>query len=287
MSKLRLIAFAFFLNLLVSLSVPAQTVNLEDVYEKGNKLSYRGYEVTRSLNERTEVSSVTIRKGGRVLRRFDEGGPSLDFTNIALFSLLGGEAKQLIINQHSGGAHCCTSLWIYDLAGPALKQLYDSDRYDVGFSPVVVDIDRDGIYEFTQTVMAFDYFDDMAYAESPFSQVGFRYDKSAGRYVPATGRAHSDYLLRDVGQHIDEVKKLNGSLTSTRRGDAGGGYVGTVLQVVLQYVYAGREQEGWAFYDREYRLDDKARMKMKVKGVLRKSAVYNSIYRRANRRGAS
>lgn len=287
MSKLRLIPIALFLNLLISTFVPAQTVKLEDVYEKGNRLSYRGYEVTRSLNERTQVSSVTIKKGGRILKRFNDGGPSLDFTNIALFALLGGDAKQLIINQHSGGAHCCTSLWIYDLAGPALKQLYDSTIYDVGFIPGVIDIDHDGTYEFTQTVMAFDYFDDMAHAESPFPQIAFKYDKSAGRYVPATGRAITDHLLSEVGKDIDEVKKLNRGLTSTRRGDVGGGYVGAVLQVALQYIYTGREQEGWAFYDREYRLDDKARMKMKVKSVLRKSAVYNSIYRGANRRGAS
>jgi hypothetical protein len=63
--------------------------------------------------------------------------------------------------------------------------------------------------------------------------------------------------------------------------------VGAVLQVALQYIYMGREPEGWDFYDREYRLDDKARMKLKVKSVLRKSAVYNSIGRGANRRGAS
>ena len=287
MSKPRLIPVTLFLNLLISLSVPAQTVNLEDVYEKGNRLSYHGYEVTRSLNERTGVSSVTIKKGGRVLKRFDDGGRSLDFTNIALFALLGGDTKQLVIDQYSGGAHCCTSFWVYDLAGPALKQLYDSARYDVGISPVIVDIDRDGIYEFTQTVMAFDYFDDMAHAESPFPRTAFKYDKSAGRYVPATGRVVTDYLLSEVGKDVDEVKKLNRGLTSTRRADVGGGYVGAVLQVALQYIYTGREQEGWDFYDREYRLDDKARMKMKVTSVLRKSAVYNSIYRRANRRGAS
>ena len=286
MTKLRLIRIALFLNLLVALSVPAQTVNLEDIYEKGNKLSYNGYEVTRSLNKRTQVSSVTIRKGGRVLKRFDDGGQSLGFSNIALFALLGGDAKQLIINQHSGGAHCCTSLWIYDLAGPAPRQLFASDRYDVGFNPTLVDIDRDGTYELTQSVMAFDYFDRLSHASSPFAQAAFKYDRSTGRYVPAS-RAYADYLLSDVGKYIEEVKKLNRELTSTRHEADGGAYLGTVLQVALQYIYAGREQEGWDFYEREYRLDDKAQMKMKVKSVLRKSAVYNSIYRGANRRGAS
>jgi hypothetical protein len=127
----------------------------------------------------------------------------------------------------------------------------------------------------------------MAHAESPFPHVAFKYDRSAGRFAPTVVRAAADYLLSDVGKDIDEVKKLNRGLTSTRRVEAGGGYAGAVLLVALQYIYAGREQEGWAFYDREYRLDDKARMKMKVKSVLRKSAVYNSIYGGANRRGAS
>ncbi|HEX8650545.1 MAG TPA: hypothetical protein VF708_06870 [Pyrinomonadaceae bacterium] len=287
MLKLRLITFALALNLLVALSVPAQTVNLEDLYVKGNKVSYNGYEVTRSFNESTQLSWASISKGGRLLVSFkDGGGPSLDFTNIALFSLLGGEGKQLIINQHSGGAHCCNSVWIYDLAAPRLRKLYDNLTYDVDFSPLLIDIDHDGVYEFTQSVMAFDYFDRLSHASSPFAQVAFKYDKSAGRYLPAS-RTHADYLLRDIGKYIDEVNKANRELASTRHEDDVGDYLGTVLQVVLQYIYAGREQEGWDFYEREYRLDDKAQMRTKVKGVLRKSVVYNSIYGRTNRRGSS
>jgi hypothetical protein len=287
MWKLRLIAFALALNLLVALSVPAQTVNLEDLYVKGNRVSYNGYLVTRSFNEREQLSSAMIRKGGRVVASFkDGGGPSLDFTNIALFSLLGGESKQLIINQHSGGAHCCNSVWIYDLATPRLRKLYDNLTYDVDFTPALIDIDRDGVYEFTQSVMAFDYFDRMSHASSPFAQVVFKYDKSAGRYLPAS-RTHADYLLRDIEKYTDEVNKANRELASTRHEEDVGDYLGTVLQVVLQYIYAGREQEGWDFYEREYRLDDKAQMRTKVKGVLRKSVVYNSIYGRTNRRGSS
>jgi hypothetical protein len=286
MLKPRLISIALSLNLLLALTVSAQTVNLDDIYAKGNKISYQGYEVTRSFNERTQISSATIRKGVRVLLRFNDGGQSLDFTNFALFSLLGTDSKQLIINQYSGGAHCCTSLWIYDLSGPAPKQLFASGRYDVGIDPVVVDIDRDGTYEFTQSVMAFDYFDRMSHADSPFPQVAFGYDRSTGKYVPAS-RMYADYLLKDTEKYSHEVRKLNRKLASTRHEEDVGDYLGTVLQVVLQYIYAGREQEGWAFYDREYRLDDKAQMKMKVKSELRKSAVYNFIYRGADRRGAT
>jgi hypothetical protein len=288
MTKLGLLPIALALDLLVALvAVSAQTVNLEDLYVKGNKLSYNGYEVTRSFNERDQISTATIRRGGRVLARFNKGGgPSLDFTSFALFSLLGGESKQLIINQYSGGAHCCTSAWIYDLSGPRLAKLYDSLNYDVAWSPSLVDLDHDGVYEFTQAVMAFDYFDRLSHADSPFPHVVFKYDRRLGRYVPAS-RTYSDYLLRDMEKYIDEVGKANRELTSTRADDDAGDYLGTVLQVVLQYIYAGREQEGWAFYDREYRLDDKAQMKTKVKGALRDSAVYNSIYRGTNRRGAT
>lgn len=280
--------FALALNLLISLVVAsAQTVNLEDFYAKGNSISYNGYEVTRAFNESRQVSWATIKKRGRVLVRFnDGGGPSINFTNFALFPLLGGDTKQLIINQHSGGAHCCTSVWIYDLSGASPKQLFASDRYDVGYNPAIVDIDRDGVYEFTQTVVAFDYFDRMSHASSPFAQVAFKYDRSAGRYLPAS-RMYADFLLADTRKYTEEVKRLNRELSSTRAEDDAGDYLGTVLQVVLQYIYAGREQEGWDFYDREYRLNDKAQMKLRVKGVLRKSAVYNSIYGRTNRRGSS
>src|ERR1044072_2191475 len=177
MLKLHPIPFALVLSLLVSFSAAAaqQTVNLEDIYAKGDKISYNGYEVTRAFNESRQVSWATIRKRGRVLARFnDGGGPSINFTNFALFPLLGGETKQLIINHHSGGAPCRPSIWIYDLAGPTPRQLFASNKYDVGFNPLLADIDRDGVYEFTQTVMSFDYFDRLSHASSPFARAAFK-----------------------------------------------------------------------------------------------------------------
>jgi hypothetical protein len=47
---------------------------------------------------------------------------------------------------------------------------------------------------------------------------------------------------------------------------------------VLDYVFAGREQEAWAFYETAYKLPDKAEVKSKIKAVLNDQPVYRFMY---------
>src|SRR5262245_65091055 len=39
-------------------------------------------------------------------------------------------------------------------------------------------------------------------------------------------------------------------------------------KVTLAYIYAGKEKAGWEFYDREYRLSDKAEMRKDINEVI-------------------
>jgi hypothetical protein len=274
--KLRLIATALLLNLLSALPVPAQ--DLEAVFTKGERLTYNGYDVTRSFDRETSETSATIRRGRRVLASF-RGGSGEDSTRFGLFSFLGGESRQLLIEQYSGGAHCCLQYWIYELS-PRLRPLFDGGRYSTGsvgnqLNPL--DIDGDGVYELTLSVMSFDYFDRLAHANSPFPTVVFKYDRRARWYVPAN-RLFSTYLLRDVGKDIREAEEVN-ARTDPSDPDTAGEYLAPVLQVVLDYVYAGKEQQAWDFYDRTYKLRDKSQMRAKIKRVLRTDKIYQSIYR--------
>lgn len=62
-------------------------------------------------------------------------------------------------------------------------------------------------------------------------------------------------------------------------------HLADVLEVLLSYVYAGEEREGWEFYEAAYRLPDKAEVKREVEAVLRLEPVYRFMYKsRATRK---
>ncbi len=277
--RLRSVLNILLLSLLLA-PVPLAAQTLDQILTGGDRLTHADYEVTRSYNAQTERSTATISRRGRVLATFNEGGgPDRDSTRIGLFSLLGGGTQQLIIEQYSGGAHCCWRYWIYNLT-PVFRRIYDSAAYganQLGYQLNIADLNRSGQYELIQSVMSFDYFE-LPHAQSPFPPAVFQYQWRSGRYQLAN-RRFPDYVLRDVAEHIREVQGLN------RRLNPGSeqfreNYLAAMLQVVLKYIYAGREREAWEFYDREYRLPDKEEMRGKIRRQLRTSAIYNALYRR-------
>jgi len=48
----------------------------------------------------------------------------------------------------------------------------------------------------------------------------------------------------------------------------------------LRYIYAGREDEGWRFFDREYSRSDKDEVREEVTEILKDDKVYQFIYKR-------
>ncbi|MEW6213045.1 MAG: hypothetical protein AB1631_32280 [Acidobacteriota bacterium] len=53
-----------------------------------------------------------------------------------------------------------------------------------------------------------------------------------------------------------------------------------MLGVTLSYIYAGREEEAWKFFDENYKLDDKEDFKSKIKDALSHCPIYRYIYNR-------
>lgn len=262
-----------------AMSVCASAKSLESVFTKGTRLTYGGYVVTRSVAEREGESRAVISRGGRELVRLADGAPRDYATRIGLFPFLGGKGRQLVVEQYTGGAHCCTVYRVYDL-GAELRTLFDGDEFgvdEIGEDMNVLDVDGDGRYEFTLNVMAFDYFM-TSHANSVFPTAVFAYDDAAGRYVPSN-RKFSAYLLRGVARDIAKAKALGRRLTRKERADAfHGEHFRAALDVLLKYVYAGEERKGWAFFDSNYVLGDKAEVEEGVKTRLKQSAIYCATY---------
>ena len=262
-----------------AVSVCASAQTLERVFIKGARLTHGGYVVTRTVAEREGESRAVITRGGRELVRLTDGAPRDYATRIGLFPFLGRGGRQLVVEQYTGGAHCCTVYRVYDL-GAQLRTLFDGGEYgadEIGEDMKVVDIDGDGRYEFTLDVMAFDYFM-TSHAGSVFPTAVFAYDERAGKYLPAN-RRFSAYLLRGVEREARKVEALSRRMTREERAGAfHGEHFRSVLDVLLKYVYAGEEEKGWAFFERSYVLADKSEVRAALKTRLRQSAVYCAAY---------
>lgn len=248
-------------------------VEISSVFVQGDTLSYGGYEVVK-LSKRvklentrglTEVSYAVLKRNGKVLAKFDGvysgAGNGTDF---GLFSFLGGESKQLVVSQTipRGGRY-----WVVNLS-PEFRVVYDSGAYRVGREDLgVLDIDKDGRYEILQEVADFYGFDNFNLAETPLPLVVFKFDDKSGQYLPANDLFQA-YVLRDAES---EISRLNSDENN---------YLSKRLDIVLEYVFAGKEKEAWELFDRVYKLTDKDQVKSRVNAVLRNHPVYRFIHRK-------
>jgi hypothetical protein len=251
---------------------------IDGIFVDKDSLSYNGYDVVKlkkkvkleyppemkSKPELVEVSYAVLKKKNKVLDTFDGvyfGAGNA--TNFGLFPFLGKETKQLTVSQTipRGGRH-----WVVELSSEA-RVISDSKDYGIGreeFS--VIDIDKDGVYEISLPITEFYMFENMAMSETPLPTIIFKYDEKAKKYLPAN-RIFRNYLLTGIE---DKIKQLNSSDKSN--------YLSDRLDIVLRYVYAGKEAEAWSFFDKEYNLPNKEEIKSKIKSTLKKENVYKYIY---------
>jgi hypothetical protein len=253
------------------ISPEEEPTQVNSVFVEGDTLSYGGYEVVKlkkkvkleQTSGLTEVSYALLKRNGKVLEKFDGVYFGMgNATDFGLFSFLSGGAKQLIVSQTipRGGRH-----WVVNLS-PDFRVVYDSGEYHVGREDLgVLDIDKDGRYEILQEVTAFYGFDHFSSAETPLPLVIFKYDEKAGKYLPAN-HLFPEYALRGIKSTIATL------------GSDESGYLSRRLDIALQYVFAGKEEEAWTFFDREYKRPDKEEVKSQVKAVLREHPVYRFIY---------
>lgn len=236
---------------LLALPTSASGQDLETLFDGHDNAEYYGYRITRAFDKSKGAfgrSETLVKRGKAVLARI-EGFAFENSTRFALFSLLGKERKQLIVESYSGGAHCCTAYHIYDL-GPRLRVLFDGDAYgpdDVGYSMKLIDLNNDGVYELVQSVMNFDYFY-ASHARSVFPQVVFAYDGRTGRFRPAN-RAYSAYMLRDIKEKLQTADKLNYDLSQDPKSDDvlfRQEYHHAFLDVTLAYIFSGNDRAGFS-----------------------------------------
>ena len=75
------------------------------------------------------------------------------------------------------------------------------------------------------------------------------------------------YALRNLDSDITNLGAENADNYLSRR-----------LDIVLRYIYAGKKDEAWKFFEQQYRRPDKKEMKSKIEATLKKEGVYQYLY---------
>ncbi|HCU22570.1 MAG TPA: hypothetical protein DF698_06735 [Candidatus Atribacteria bacterium] len=254
-----------------------QEINtLDKIFNNTKSLTLNGYTIEKIPGPQDEQWSAVLKKYNEVIMRF-ENGYLEDMTIFGLYPFIVNRDKQLVVEQFSGGAHCCWSDWIIELTSP-ISILYDSQKYPVGYGIVIEDLDKDGNSEFIQTLLTFDYFDRIPHAYSPLPAVVFAFDESSNQFVPANP-LFADYLLKDIEENIQYCQEYTSKVKANPDSydDSTGEYLSSVLQVVIPYIYVNQEENAWSFFNQNYLLKDKEEIRQKVEGQLNNCAVYQYI----------
>ena len=215
-----------------------------------------------------DVTYAVITRNGRLVSQFDGFAgvyhPLGGDTDFGVFSFL-PNSKQLLIEQTEwrNWTH-----WIVAFS-PRYGVVFNGRKWGVNRELMFGDIDGDGVYEISQAVTAFVFFEDLTNATSHLVDITFKYDPKTQEYLPANQILRS-YSLSGID---DEIKALDKSDAHK--------FESEVLLIVLRYIYAGKRNEAWSFYNREYNLADKEHLRGKILATLRNEPVYRFLYRGA------
>ncbi len=166
-----------------------------------------------------------------------EGGP---------LDLDGDGFGDLLLQNYSGGVHCCYNYVIYSLAKP-LKKLGDLAMKDCGEKIGLDDLNGDKKQEIISCNPDFTYLGDQPYSESPFPPAIFALKN--GQYVRA------DREFRQV--FLDDIQAQRDALAKGYRS-------ANALQIVADYLVLGEDAQAWKEFDSLYKGSDKEKIRQQL-----------------------
>jgi hypothetical protein len=270
--------FAFLIFLFVASSPQVHSQNSPFEYSLEDSVCVGDFEVRKSQDPKTQRWHMEILQGPRVLFRSSNGAKVKEDVLLASFELLNDGKKQLIIEEYTGEAFCCTYNYVLGV-GDTIDVLYSSSQYPVGYGMAPEDIDGDGVYELVTTLTRFENFFNMPHEESPTVPVVFRYEPAARRYVVGN-RRFSSTILAGVEDEKQRVAELLTSRQSSegRNGRWRSQFTGSVLNVALAYFYSGEQDRGWAYLMSTYDLDDKDILLANLRHYLLRCPIFRGVY---------
>jgi hypothetical protein len=215
--------------------VPAPPISKQSASDPSmNDRSCRAYLIDHSGEEKLLLRDweISIYQGtGEDI--FSDGNPSL------------------ILEGYSGGAHCCYTYKIVSLGAKPL--VLSSIKNEAPF--FFFKDKASGQYRIMTSDGAFDYFDGMCHACTPFPRV----------VLQANGAGLHDVSPQFVEQYDSEIAVARAKIAD---GDIGKFLAAdfedakkVVLEIVLAYLYSGREEQAWQALDEMWPAGDRERIK--------------------------
>jgi hypothetical protein len=187
-------------------------------------------------------------------------GYRLTFYNHARQPLRRAPGHHVIVQDWSGGAHCCFDYHVLHVLGVEVRREGLIRAGDCSLR--VADIDHDGTLELIGCDARFAYAFDLPFAESPLPPLVYTFRDKAyvadNRRYPQVFRyrvARERRRLSEAEQAGDEVNARSAT-----------------LGVVLHLLYAGRVTEAWCTFERTYRWTDRDAVRQELLDGLRKTA---------------
>ena len=171
----------------------------------------------------------------------------------------GDGAPDAILEGYSGGAHCCWSYWFVDLGEhPGVYLNLENER------EIVIDTKTPG-HTYIQTLDgAFDYFDGLCHACTPFPSVVL---ELRGKQLSDVGGLFVDEYDKEIAAAKYKFEHEDGEefavLASFKPG-LEGKYAdarSAALAVVFGYLYSNREDQAWQALNSMWPVSDQARIK--------------------------
>lgn len=179
---------------------------------------------------------LRLMRHGRVEWTFP--GTETPIARVDCRDLTGDRTPELVVETYSGGAHCCSVVYVLSLSAQVRLLL----RYATGNagSADIADLNRDGRLELVLGDDSFAYFDDLCFACSP-SGIPLVACFRAGQFEDCTRRfpavvraqvAHWTSVLREEAQKPNDATALLYAK-------------GAALGLYANYVLLGEDARGW------------------------------------------
>lgn len=258
--------------------------NYEKVWMDKDTVVIKGYEIRRyseldSIGDRIE--HLDISDGESVVFRTKEyGRENFRMINFGLFPVISDGDSQLIVEQWSGGMHCCYSDWIIDLSDE-IRILFDNsqkDSYTHSASVRLIDINVDHNYEIVLYTAIFGgLFLDLCTSCYPTPDYVLEFNEDS-RSFQLTSSKYEEYLLRGlrVKNYAVEERRKVAKPYDDYKGKVY--YFRDIVAVMGDYIFAGKREKAWKYFYRWYDLDDKDEKESEIRAALKNSSIYLQMY---------
>lgn len=201
---------------------------------------------------------------GNVIFHADDAGMRIN--EITGKDLNGDGQPDAVFEGYSGGAHCCWTYWIISLGEwPGLIKRIENER-PADFK----DIDNDGRIEIWTGDGAFDYFDCLSHAATPFPDVIFRLEGRALKDVSYEFRHLYDREIMEARAELTAVELDRFRAVKDVCDDQSVQFeyvietMPKVLRIVYAYLYGSREQTAWQALEEMWPAHDVHRIRKQI-----------------------